>query len=603
MITACKTAIRRNVRAIVARQVSGTSSFVTGDQRTFRLDVQFTAGNEGESFDKGSTRRHIFQPVKRFFCASEVVNDDVDGNMISMADLGERLNRGATWIESQGRSRDRSLNDIEFCRETAMWYEKFLNMLSLESESKINPINPEKLNLLSAENVILAFKVLLKCNYNPDDLSTRVREWEKCLGKIKQTTLTDHLSLRLLTANGKAGNVGRTLSLLQLRKSRGYRPRRREFVYAITSLQAANWAQQASRNIFISDADQPPIDNPTRWLDAILLNMSERDYQLTPSIANRMLDCYSAGRTGKAVHHFYRVHREEFPLQSNEENRTVNTQEMPRDWFYFPGSGYSYKPIRVKVRYNRGMPPYYKVPAQVRGKLLYRPESEKGQLKLERENEPEYSIPLAAAFAFAESLQHGACGHEAIQLNLGSYNALIKACVHRGALWRAMHLLDTTMPLSKVSPNVVSYNLILSGLAAVGDVVVAQEYYNKMLSAGLKPDAFTVRAIVDGLLNVGDVQGAVTVVQDFFNQHSILPPYTTHSKILELCLGRDLIYEAKRYVYFIQQLWRWEPNQYHEESFVKLMKATQRNTQLQKPALQKLFAYFGEELTDDDFLA
>jgi len=331
--------------------------------------------------------------------------------------------------------------------------------------------------------------------------------------------------------------------------------------------------------------------------------MSERDYQLTTSIANRMLDCYSAGRTGKAVHHFYRVHREEFHAQDDGEHRELKTQEMPRDWFYFPGSGYSYKPIRVKVRYNRGMPPYYKVPAQVRGKLLYRTDSEKGQLKLERENEPEYSIPLAAAFAFAESLQHGACGHEAIRLDRGSYNALIKACVHRGALWRAMHLLDTTMPSSKAKPNVVSYNLVLSGLAAVGDVVVAQEYYTKMLSAGLKPDAFTVRAIVDGLLNVGDIQGAVTVVQDFFNQHSVLPPYTTHSKILELCLGRDLIYEAKRYVYFIQQLWRWEPNQYHDESFVKLMKATQRNTQLQKPALQKLFAYFGEELTEADFLA
>ena len=33
------------------------------------------------------------------------------------------------------------------------------------------------------------------------------------------------------------------------------------------------------------------------------------------------------------------------------------------------------------------------------------------------------------------------------------------------------------------------------------------------------------------------------------------------------------------------------------------MDATQKNTQLQKPALQKLFAYFGEELTDSDFLA
>jgi pentatricopeptide repeat protein len=242
------------------------------------------------------------------------------------------------------------------------------------------------------------------------------------------------------------------------------------------------------------------------------------------------------------------------------------------------------------------------VPAQVKGKLLYRADSEEGQLKLEREMEPEYSLPLAAAFAFAESLQHGACGHDGIKLNQGSYNALIKACVYRGALWRAMHVLDTAMPDADCPPDAISYNLILSGLAAVGDIVKAQEYYVKMQNTGIKPDAFTVRAIVDGLLNMGDTPGAVTVVQDFFNQHSILPPYTTHTKILEFCLARDMVYEAKRYIYFLQQLWRWKASSYDDEDFVKLMDATQRNTQLQKPALQKLFAYFGEELTESDFL-
>jgi pentatricopeptide repeat protein len=523
-------------------------------------------------------------------------SDSIQGESLSLASLRDQLAPTAAF------QKDVWLWDPEACRHTANAYDKFLRQASATLEA--TPLSEEQLDLLSAENVIHAFKILLKCQYDPDTLSTRVREWEKSLGKIKQTPLTDHLSLRLLTANGKAGNVGRTLSLLQLRKARGYRPRNREFVYAITSLHAANWKQRSSRNIFIADADQPAVDNPTRWLDAILLNMSERQYPLTTNMANRMLDCYSAGRTGKAAHHFYRVVREGVPPTPENESPVIqNTQEMPHDWFYFPMTGYKYQPIRVKVRYNREMPPFFKVPAQVRGKLLYQPDSERGVLKLDLENEPEYSIPLAAAFAFAESLQHGACGHDPIQLNRGSYIGLIKACVHRGALWRAMHVLDTTMPAADIKPNAVCYNLILSGLAVVGDVVMAQEYYTKMFNAGIKPDAYTVRAIVDGLLNVGDVQGAITVVQDFFNQHSVLPHYTTHTKILELCLGQNLIYEAKRYVYFIQQLWRWEPNQYHDEKFIKLMRATQRNTQLQKPALKKLFAYFGEELSEADFLS
>jgi beta-galactosidase/beta-glucuronidase len=63
-----------------------------------------------------------------------------------------------------------------------------------------------------------------------------------------------------------------------------------------------------------------------------------------------------------------------------------------------------------------------------------------------------------------------------------------------------------------------------------------------------------------------------------------------------------MVYEAKRYVYFLQQLWHWKPNAYQSDEFCKLMKATQANPQLQKEALQQLFAYFGEELTERDFL-
>ena len=158
--------------------------------------------------------------------------------------------------------------------------------------------------LLSAEAVTLAFKVLLKSQLEPDELSTRVREWERALGKIRCTPLTDHLSLRLVTANGKAGNVGRVLSLLDLRMKRGYEPREREFVAAITALNAAQAPRQ--RSVFTSEQEQPPVDNPTRWLDAILLNMSRRGVPLTVPLANRMLLCYAAGYTGKATHHFYR---------------------------------------------------------------------------------------------------------------------------------------------------------------------------------------------------------------------------------------------------------------------------------------------------------
>lgn len=505
------------------------------------------------------------------------------------------LERAAAWNHGQqGKVYDESLWEPDFCRTVADRYDTFLQQFVSDSNCHL----PK--DLLSAETVNLAFKVLLKSQLEPDELSQRVRSWERGLGELRQTPLTDHLSLRLLTANGKSGNVGRVLSLLQLRKSRGFAPRQREFVYAVTALQAAQAPRR--RNIFVNEHEQPTIDNPTRWLDAILINMHDRGFALTTSMSNRMLHCYAAGYTGKAVHHFYRVVRRPVSTLSEDE-RPSSTDGMPTDMFYLPDSGYQEHPVKVQLEYNRAAPPFYKKPAEVRGKLLYRPDSEQGELKLDRETDPSYSPALSGAFAFAESLQHGACGHDEVEFNTASYNALLRACVQRGALWRAMHLIDEVMPLKATTqPNTISYNFLLAGLARVGDVATQQEYYRQMQNAGLEPDAFTARAIVDGLLNLGDTPAAVTVVQDFFNQHSILPPYTTHIKILEFCLARDLIYEAKRYLYFLQQMWHWEPNAYHTESFVRMMRAAQKNTQLQRPALEKLFAYFGETLEDSDFL-
>ena len=574
------------------------------------------------------------------------------------------LRRAAAWNHGQeGKVYDKSLWDPPFCRSVVDRYGAYLRAFTQEKEASLshthlNDSGPasslssaDQARLLQAETVELAFKALLKGHYEPPLLSRLVRNWERSLGQLHQTELTDYLTLRLLTANGKAGNVGRALSLLQFRQQRNYKPRRREFLYAIRSLQASQWARrQSRRSPFAPDAQH--LDNPTRWLDTILINMHQRNFPLDMLIANCMLECFATGPTGRAVHHFYRVMRK--PVVSlPPEERPSQTAKMPKKWVFVPrrmcdedddddddlGSvsssssssaempfdddaadttkrrdtsnkprgrrrkgKFAYEPVKVQLRYHPKPPPFYKVPSVVRGRLL-KPRSylssQESKLRLDRENEPNYSYPLAAAFSFCDSIQHGACGHPGIELNVRSYNLLIKCCVQRGALWRAMHILDETMTCP---PNSMSFNLILAGLARVGDVTTAQDYYMKMLSTpGVSPDAFTVRAIVDGLLNLGDLSSAVTVVQDFFNQHCVLPPYTTHTKVMEFCLARDMVHEAKRYVSFLQQLWKWEPNAYHSEEFKKLMKATQQNEQLQREALEQLFAYFGEELKDSDF--
>jgi Pentatricopeptide repeat domain len=508
--------------------------------------------------------------------------------------------------------------------------------------------------LLESRTVILALKNLISSHKdNPHEISETVRMWEYYLGNIAKTNLTDQLSLWLLITNCYAGNVGRVLALLQLRSNRNYKAVTQEYLHAIDAIHIS-MSKNGRRNLYVGDAHQPPTDNPTRWLDAILLNMKGRNFTLTTTLVNEMLHCYScrSGPTGKAMHHFYRVVRQ--PVYSDDLLTCTMKSTMPMGWVRIrendlddiceekenrisdkkktrhtnsaqTNGKYSPLPVKVQLSYYSKPPPFFKVPSQVKGKLLFRnermlrrkagtnnrnsttiPRQQKfGQYRIEREMDPHFSVPLSAAFAFADSVQHGACGHQPIKFNIDSYNALIKACVNRGSLWRAIHLIDNVMQSSSeelIRPNIVSYNLLLAGLARVGDVVTAQEYMYKILNAGLAPNKYTVRAIIDGLLNLGDVGGAVTVAQDFFNQHSVLPPISQLTKILEFCLALDLLYEAKRYCYFIQQLLHWKPNQYHTPEFINFMETVKENEQLQKPALKKMFSYFGANLLDSDFL-
>ena len=490
----------------------------------------------------------------------------------------------------------------------------------LSIAERIDP-DPKKIRatkwLLSSNTVSRAFRSLTRSNLETYDMGRRVRGLEKLVGSIGLTPLTDLLSQNLLEANGKAGNVGRSLSLLTLRKSRNYAPNTFEFEHAIQSIESAGLYLRKNRNVFLGEKGQPPLDNPTRWLDAILLNMSSRGVQLDIDVANRMLDCYaSMGRSGKATHFFYDVVRDfveddgtYYPTRDMDGGgghqqhhaQDFEGKKIPEHVLEDMPTFYNRK-VKVRMR-MRDPPPYHKVPSRVKGTLVKRfgDEGGGGITKLQQESEKSWSPALTAAFAFADSLTHGACGHQPIELNKKSWNILIAACCNRGAIWRAMQICEETMPNNGFEPDIYTYNTILNALARVGDVPTMREYMTKLTNAGIKPHQFTVDFLVSGHLNSGDVGGAVSIVQDMFNQHSVLPPYTTHLKIIEFALANDLVYEAKRHVYFLQQLWKWKPNDSVDPKLQKLMYLTKRNPSLKKKSLKKLFRYFGEELTDEDF--
>ena len=281
--------------------------------------------------------------------------------------------------------------DPQYCQDAVDDYcnhLKYLLDLKLKSTSTI-PDDALK-TILSSSTTWRALRAMTKMNIDTHILSKKVREVERLIGQIGCTPLTDRLSLALLEANGKAGNIGRTVSLLQLRKKKGYRPCRKEFNCAIQSIISAGLYLRKNRNIFLKDGQQPEIDNPTRWLDAILVNMSERGAKLDTKMANKMLDCYcSTGRTGKANHFFYKVTRDYIDVNGNGKNLTSSEEGEIR-----PGTGtgtgtgtgisdeimeqmpvFEDRKTKVRMRMNWHMPPYYKVPSDVKmnGEMVKRP--------------------------------------------------------------------------------------------------------------------------------------------------------------------------------------------------------------------------------------
>lgn len=47
---------------------------------------------------------------------------------------------------------------------------------------------------------------------------------------------------------------------------------------------------------------------------------------------------------------------------------------------------------------------------------------------------------------------------------------MIKVCCFRGAIFRALDILNNTMPRNNIKPDVISYNTILTALARVVSV-------------------------------------------------------------------------------------------------------------------------------------
>ena len=404
------------------------------------------------------------------------------------------IQRAAAWNQGERTW------DPDLCFKAVANYEAHLSWLQYHHSYQPDDIPEGALDTLLASHVVeRALKAMIRMRIDTPELSQRVRAFEKTIGSFKQTPLTPKLSLRLLEANGKAGNVGRAIALLQLRKAKGYPAVPAEFDFAVQSIISAGQYYRQYRNVYLGEKYQSELENPTRWLDAILLNMSSRKNKmgetcpLTEDMVGKLLLCYvSTGRNGKALHYFYRVKTKVVDPSKLEDMDISIKKAMPMK---------NGRRVKVKIEYNSSIPPHYKVPSEVCGTNrlpLHKDERptmstlSKPPSKLAKEESKDWSAALAGSFAFAESLTHGACGHDPITLTVEHWNVLIKACCYKGALTRALHLIEEVIPRNGLEANTNSYNHIFRALSRVGDVVYTRTFFTEMSNKGISPDKFTV---------------------------------------------------------------------------------------------------------------
>jgi len=202
------------------------------------------------------------------------------------------------------------------------------------------------------------------------------------------------------------------------------------------------------------------------------------------------------------------------------------------------------------------------------------------------------------ALAFADGVRRGKYGGEAVpRLSVSCWNLLVKACCYDGAVWRALNMLRVEMPAEGVAPDRYTYNTILSALSRTGDTARSNKLLVEMTNNDVPVDKFTVEALALCHLNANDPAGAATTVQDLFNQHTALPPYPVHLRVLTAALAAGDVHEARRHAHFVRhQLGDWVPSKYVAPSVRKLVYLTRRNPELSEGALRKLFRAHGEEL-------
>jgi pentatricopeptide repeat protein len=184
---------------------------------------------------------------------------------------------------------------------------------------------------------------------------------------------------------------------------------------------------------------------------------------------------------------------------------------------------------------------------KIYGKAIRRVDAEEGH---------EMEALVQKMMDFAESFQQtDASGVQTSLINAKVLRQLIKAHCQAGMVEEAEKLLQDAHQ---------KYNVVLKGLCfepliyyygvVRGDLTAADDLLMKMVSRAVPLTQAVVASFAQGYIRNGAAGKALDVIQDLYNQHRVRAPVTVWTALLDNALARGDVHEARRVVYFIQQV-------------------------------------------------
>ncbi|XP_049934822.1 pentatricopeptide repeat-containing protein At1g03560, mitochondrial [Nymphaea colorata] len=122
-----------------------------------------------------------------------------------------------------------------------------------------------------------------------------------------------------------------------------------------------------------------------------------------------------------------------------------------------------------------------------------------------------------------------------IEIDLLSYNCLMDGLVNAGFYESAARVFDSIIGGGRMSPDVVSYNIIIKGFCRWGKTQEAAAQLKEMEEKGIVPDKITYLTLIQSFYSVGEFDSCLGLYHEMQEKGVEIPPHAYTLVITSLC--------------------------------------------------------------------